>query len=53
MSSFTRRIQKSANKRYTFKGRGCRLGVTFPKAKDLLARLAREERHGSGSLSTL
>lgn len=36
MSSLVRRIQK----------KGARVGVSNPEAKDLLARLAREEKRG-------
>lgn len=44
MSSFTRTIQRSASRKFQFLSRGSRLGVTNPKAKDLLARKAREEK---------
>lgn len=48
MSSLVRRIQR-ASKREGFKNHmnlGTQLGVTNEKAKDRLARLAREKRHG-------
>lgn len=47
MSSFTRTIQRSSGRKYQFRGRGSQLGVTNPKAKDMLARETREKKKGN------
>lgn len=47
MSSFTRTIQRSAGRKYQFRGRGSKLGVTNPKAKDALVRKAHEEKRSA------
>jgi len=44
MSSLVRTIQRSAERRIQYLGRGSRLGITNPTAKDKLAREARENK---------
>ncbi len=46
MSSFTRNITRTIKREKNYKGRGTQLGVTNPKAKDTLARKAREVKRG-------
>ncbi len=47
MSSFTRTLQRSSNRRFQFMKRGSMLGHSNPKAKDLLARKAREQKENA------
>lgn len=53
MSSLIRRIERTLTRNLKsrrgrhFMGRGSKLGHTNPKAKDLLARKAREARHSN------
>jgi hypothetical protein len=44
MSNPIRRIQRSVKRAKNYLGRGSRLGVHNKEAKDLVARLAREEK---------
>lgn len=44
MSSLIRRIQLAPQRGRYYYGRGSKLGVRNPKAKDLLARKSREDR---------
>lgn len=44
MSSFTRTIQRAVKRDKFYNGRGRSLGVVNAKARDLLARLKRENR---------
>ena len=48
MSSFVRTLQRSAGRSLQFQKRGSRLGILNPKAKDLLARQAREAKKENG-----
>ena len=45
MSSFQRTLQRAVKREIFYLGRGSRLGVVNKFAKDLRARLTREERH--------
>lgn len=47
MSGFVRTIQRSAKRDIHFKGRGSRLGVVNPEAKDRLAEEARKHRRAA------
>jgi hypothetical protein len=47
MSSFVRTLERAVKRQKNYMGRASQLGVTNPKAKDRIAREAREKRHAN------
>lgn len=53
MSSGLRNIQRAQKRGINFMGRGSKLGVTNPGAKDLLARQKRDKKWGRKDVSAV